>query len=350
VATIRKRKRADGYRYTARVRIRGQQATRTFTTKAAAERWAAAQETAFRDGQYAAPRGSGPGSILADVIDDFITERGRLRRPPGKTFHAGLLRIKNEHGLEHVAALHEEFWKRHALKRIEKGASGSTVASELTYIGTVFRWFAKQPAGKLHRFDVQAPSAARAYLRDQGVSVVSRQRTKRISDAEIAALRKWIAENAARTKLPLADLFEFALATGLRRGELLALEWENVEGRVLHIRRKHPRERDRMEDVPLLKAHAVWPQVDPLAIIERQPKGGRRIFPYVADTVSFWFEQACAGADVTGAVFHLLRHECLSRLAERGFDPLRLALVGGHRDLRNVKRYAKLDAARLANE
>ena len=102
--------------------------------------------------------------------------------------------------------------------------------------------------------------------------------------------------------------------------------------------------------MPLLKAHAVWPKVDPLEIIERQPKGGPRVFPYLGDTLGYWFEQATIGAGLDGIVFHLLRHECLSRLAERGFDPLRLALVGGHRDLRNVKRYAKLDAGRLANE
>jgi len=49
-------------------------------------------------------------------------------------------------------------------------------------------------------------------------------------------------------------------------------------------------------------------------------------------------------------VFHLLRHESLSRYAERGFDILRLQLVGGHRDLRHLQRYARLDAARLADE
>jgi hypothetical protein len=48
---------------------------------------------------------------------------------------------------------------------------------------------------------------------------------------------------------------------------------------------------------------------------------------------------------------HLLRHESLSRYAElRKFDPLRLQLIGGHRDLRYVARYAKLTAKGLANE
>ncbi len=149
----------------------------------------------------------------------------------------------------------------------------------------------------------------------------------------------------------MRDLVEFALATAMRRGEILALEWTDIEGRVARIKRKHPRERDRYEDVPLLKPHkGSWPRVDPLDIIKRQPKTGARVFPYLGDTLGFWFEKACEGAELDGVVFHLLRHECLSRLAERGFDPLRLALVGGHRDLRNVKRYARLDAARVANE
>ncbi len=136
----------------------------------------------------------------------------------------------------------------------------------------------------------------------------------------------------------------------MRRGEILALKWTDIEGRVATIGRKHPTERDRVERVPLLKLHPMWPKVDALEIIKRQPKRGPRVFPYLGGTLAFWFPLITAGAGADGVVFHSLRHECLSRLAERGFDPLRLALVGGHRDLRNVKRYAKLDAERLANE
>ncbi len=74
------------------------------------------------------------------------------------------------------------------------------------------------------------------------------------------------------------------------------------------------------------------------------------MFPFKGDALGFWFEAACKGAGIKDVVFHQLRHECLSRLADRGFDPLRLALLGGHRDLRNVKRYAKLDPEALANK
>ena len=57
---------------------------------------------------------------------------------------------------------------------------------------------------------------------------------------------------------------------------------------------------------------------------------------------------ACSAARLRGIVFHLLRHESLSRYAERGLDPLRLQLIGGHRDLRHVARYVKLSARGLA--
>ena len=345
MATFRKYTSARGTRWTARVRIHGHHATDTFSTKAAAESWARAQETAFERGEYRAPQpGSGP--ILADAVDDLLAHRKRLKRAPGKTFANALERLKKKHGLEPLGNLTVAFWRRLALDRIAKGASGSTVASDLAYATSVLRHASREG----HAVDAAAPGKARTMLREDGVRVVSKERTRRLTDAEITAIFDWIDANKARTSLPMRDLVEFALATGMRRGEILALKWSDIDGRVARIKRKHPSERNRIEDVPLLRVHPQWPKVDALAIIERQPKRGPRVFPYLGDTLGFWFEKATEGAGLDGVVFHLLRHECLSRLAERGFDPLRLALVGGHRDLRNVKRYAKLDAERIANE
>lgn len=345
MATFEKREGKRGTRWLARVRRMGREVTRTFGTKGAAQSWARAQETAIESGEFRSPTpGSGP--LFADAVDALLTHRRRISRPPGSTFANALARLKKEHGLEPLAHMDAAFWHRHALARMDKGAGGSTVASELAYAGTVLALADRDG----HAVDTKAPSKARTMLSDDGIAVVSKHRTRRISDDEISALLAWIDANKARTSLPMRDLVEFALATGLRRGEILALEWTDINGRVLTIKRKHPRERDRVEEVPLLKAHATWPTVDPLTIIERQPRKVRKVFPYLGDTVGYWFEQACVGAKLEDVVFHVLRHECLSRLADRGFDPLRLALIGGHRDLRNVKRYAKLDAEKLANE
>ena len=81
-----------------------------------------------------------------------------------------------------------------------------------------------------------------------------------------------------------------------------------------------------------------------------QPKG-ELVFPYQRDTVCERFEKACAAAKLDGIVFHLLRHEALSRdVEQRKFDLLRLQLIGGLRDIRHLTRYAKLSARALANE
>jgi integrase len=347
MATFYKRKLAKGVRWTVRVRLKGHEVTETFSTRDAAKTWATAQERAIETGEFVAIE-PGKGPIFADAIDAFLTHRKRLKRAPGSTFAAALTRLKDKHGLEALSALSVAFWRGHALDRLsgKKPVGGSTVASELAYAGSVLRHAVREG----HQVDASAPGIARTLLREDGVRVVSRQRTRRITDAELERLFAWIDANAKRTALPLRDLVEFALATGMRRGEILALERGDIDGRVATIKRKHPVERDRREGVPLLKLNPSWPRWDALAIIERQPKNGARVFPYVADTLGFWFEKACEGAELKGVVFHSLRHECLSRLAERGFDPLRLALIGGHRDLRNVKRYAKLDAEKLANE
>jgi integrase len=176
----------------------------------------------------------------------------------------------------------------------------------------------------------------------------SRQRDRRISDDELTALLA--ACDKVRSSLPLGDITRFALATSLRRGEILRLRWDDVNEseRTIAVRhRKHPRDNDRVDLAPLMPVHPVWPRWDALAIIKAQPRASRAelIFPYLDDTLGERFEQVCAVAGVDGVVFHLLRHESLSRYAERGFDPLRLQLIGGHRDLRHVARYAKLTEA-----
>lgn len=349
MASFYRRERTDGVRWTARVRIRGREITDTFSTKGAAVTWARAQEHAIETGEVIALR-SGQGAIFADIVDGFVAYRLKLRRAPGSTFANALKRLKLQHGAEPLGNLDVPFWRKHALERIQKGATGQTVAGDLAYASSVLRWAAREGLA----IDAGAPGKARTMLREDGVRVVSRERTRRITDAELVRLFAWIDANAKRTSLPLRDLVEFALETALRRGEILALKWTDVDEakRIVTVKRKHPRERDRLEQVPLLKPRSdSWPRVDALEIIRRQPKRGTRVFPYLGDTLGFWFEQATEGAEIKDVVFHTLRHEALSRLAQdRKFDPLRLALIGGHRDLRNVKRYAKLDAASIANE
>ena len=354
VATFYKRKGKRGTRWTARVRFAGRHVTKTFGTKAAAETWARAQETAIEAGEFMRPA---VGVIFADLIDALLKHRTVIRRPLGKTSAKVIERLKNQHGLEPVDALTEEFWRRHALARIAgiksindgKPITSQSAAQDLLYASAIVRFASDSGINVLR----DAPAKARARLRDQdNLRVTSRARVGRISDDELDALLAWIDANAERTHVPLGDIVRFALATAMRRGEILTIAHEDRRDRVILVHnRKHPRDHDRIDEVPLLQRNPLWPRDDPLEIIARQPTTAGRIFPYKGDTIGFWFEEAVVGAKLKGnVVFHLLRHEALSRYAERGMDLLRLQLIGGHRDIRHLQRYVKLDAKALANE
>ena len=282
------------------------------------------------------------------MIDKFVEHRKIISRPLGKTASNTLARLKAKHGLEPAAELTEVFWRRHAIDRIKRDdVASQTAAQDLLYAATVMRHAAREGIS-VHK---DAPASARERLRDEGLRVSSRARERRITDDELAAVLAWIDTNAARTHIPLGDIVRFALATAMRRGEITDIRHEDVNGRVIVVHdRKDPRDHNRVDEVPLMAKHAVWPLDDPLELIRRQPTKTGRIFPYLGDTISYWFEKAVAGAGLKGIVFHLLRHESLSRYAGRGLDVMRLQLIGGHRDIRHLQRYAKLSAADLASE
>jgi integrase len=345
MATYYKRKGTRGVRWTARVRLSGREVTKTFGSKAAAETWVRAQEGAIELGEFRRP--ATRGIVLADLIDNLTKHRIMVRRPLGKTATNSLRRIKDQHGLEPIDALTVPFWRKHALDRVKGGVESQTAAQDLLYAAAVVRHAARDGIAVAK----DAPAQARLQLKDEGLRVTSRMRERRISDAELVSLLDWIDKHADRTHIPLGDIVRFALATAMRRGEILAIRHEDLQDRVILVRnRKHPRDHERVDEVPLLPAHPKWPRDDPLDIIRRQPTKSGRIFPYVLDSVGFWFEKAVKGTGASDIVFHLLRHEALSRYAERGLDPLRLQLIGGHRDLRHLQRYVKLSAAGLAAE
>ena len=132
--------------------------------------------------------------------------------------------------------------------------------------------------------------------------------------------------------MPLGAIVRFALATSMRRGEILRMRGADVDEaeRIVLIRnRKHPTDRDRVDESPLMPAHSLWPRWDALEIIKAQPKGDF-LSSRTKATQSASFEKACEIAKLDGIVFHLLRHESLSRYAElRRFDLLRLQLMAG---------------------
>jgi integrase len=343
MATFVKRIGPRGTRWIARIRRKGRRINKTCSTKVLAEQWARSQETLIERNEYIAPNKS--IAIFADAVDKFVAYKTSIGTPPGPSFSHTLERLKKLHGLELLSNLNRPFWLKHFLERTKAGVYGATAAADLIYAGSVLR-HANNEEGL--QCDFAAPGAVRSKLRKDGVPVESRKRIRRITDAEIKKLYSWIDKHPG--PVPLRAICEFALATGMRQGEILKLRFDQIHGRVCHIKRKHPVEHMRIEEVPLLLQHKVWPLVDPVKIIAKQPHNNVRVFPYSVDIVGHLFRAACEGAGLHDLHFHDMRHCCLTRLSEdRGFDMLKLMKVASHRSPKSTLRYINTSAEKLAH-
>ena len=164
-------------------------------------------------------------------------------------------------------------------------------------------------------------------------------RTRRLKAGEFERLLA--AANSCRNKI-LGPLISCAVASGMRRGEMLAARWEHldVERRLLYLpmtKNGHPRH------VPLsdqaLAAIEACRDLDPI-----------RIFPTSATAVRLAWDRLTKRAGIDDLHFHDLRHEAISRFFELGLTVPEVASISGHRDPRMLFRYAHADPARLAQK
>lgn len=139
--------------------------------------------------------------------------------------------------------------------------------------------------------------------------------------------------------IPLVTL---ALETAMRRGELLALRWENVN--LMAQTALLPITKNGTTRIVPLSRKAV-------AILEDLPnKGCGPVFPISYMTMQNCFVDACKRAGITNLHFHDLRHTATSRLAEKLPNVIELAAVTGHQTIQMLKRYYHPKAEALAQK
>ncbi len=138
----------------------------------------------------------------------------------------------------------------------------------------------------------------------------------------------------------LKPLVLLATETAMRRGELLALRWQDVNlvKRVALLRETKNGE---PRTVPLSSTA--------VEVLRGLPRKSERVFPYEGSYVSRWFNAATLRARLDDFRFHDLRHEATSRLFELNrFTMLEISLITGHKTLAMLKRYTHLNAMHLA--
>lgn len=138
----------------------------------------------------------------------------------------------------------------------------------------------------------------------------------------------------------LRPLVELALETGMRRGELLSLEWSRINWTLAtaHL----PQTKNGRPRTIALSPRA-------LSILRQLPRHGGRVFSTSPNAVRLAWKRLAIRLQLHDFRFHDLRHEAISRFFELGLSMPEVALQSGHRDGRMLLRYTHLRPEALSS-
>lgn len=304
--------------------------SKRFATKTRAAEWARSIEAQIDAGQV--PKVAAGADTVANLIDKYRKLRAEARPIlDTSTEHYTLKQLKSNLGDRRAAALTVDDLIGWAKARRDEGAGPYTVNCDLSKLGTVLRYAGDGLPDVI--------GAARPKLAHLGLIGGGGKRERRPTLDEIDRIIAWLAEN----KGPGWDeLIRFTIATAMRRGEVVRLQWGDIdwEKKLVMVRdRKDPRKKQGNHQwVPLLAD--AWAVVQALELVRDADEP--RIFPWDEQTVSKYFREACVALGIPDLHFHDLRHEGTSRLFEEGFEIPQVALVTGHKDWRHLRRYTNL--------
>jgi integrase len=319
-----------------RVQIRknGVYRNKSFSTRKAAVAWESEmvrQLDQISSSGYIHPT----GMTLAHLIDLYLDSNVGRKSSQNKTYHIG--KISEWLGHHLLVNLSPMVLRDFVDMREAAGVQGATIANELGYLRTVLKW------GKDVRHIDTHPeyvSAARSALTSRGLSPTSAERDRVPSPAELERLYHYFRQSS--TAIPMETIIRFALASAMRRGEIMRVtaEMMDIEKRTVTMRRKDPhRKDDNIQTIPI--PAAAWE-----ILLERRklhPTG--RLFPYDPQAVTNRFVDACRRLGIHDLRFHDLRHAATAALFRAGLDIPRVAMITGHRSWEHLKRYTNLDAA-----
>lgn len=305
----------------------GVRKSKVFSVKARAAAWAAQIETEIDAGQSGAIPDKTFGDLLERYRDEVsTTKRGERweRMRIGLTLRDEVARIKL--ALLDVRAI--AGWRDRRLKAV----SAASVRREwnlLSHACTVamkeWKWLRENPMR-----DVRKPQQAKS-------------RDRLASDDEVERILYCLgymrdaAPVTASARVGAAVLF--AIETAMRAGEIVALEWRdvNLERRFLTVRGGKTDAAKR--DVPL--------SAEAIRIINQIPKVASTLFNVSTAQIDALFRKGRGKALVDGLHFHDLRHAAITRLSKK-LDVLALARMVGHRDLRMLMIYYNESAEDMA--
>ena len=275
-----------------------------------------------------------PAPTPQHTIDELVTEY-RMKVTPRKSpasqrrDHVVLERFSQRWGTLHLDQLRTKTVEDYLTERLQD-VTLATVSKELGILKSAF--------ARAMRWDWVTTTPFRGIVLNQD----GEERVRWLTDAEegrlVAAAAPW-----------LRDLILVGLDTGLRRSNLVGLEWRWLyeDSTVLMVPRQLVKAKKATVMIPLTTRAAM--------IIQRQVRRGDAscVFTnpagraYSLPQVSMAVIRTAKQAQLPGVSLHTLRHTFISRLVQAGRPLPEVAALAGHRDIKMTMRYAHLAPSHL---
>ena len=215
----------------------------------------------------------------------------------------------------------------------------STAGNDLIWIKSALD-HAKHAWGM--EIDITVLESARASAHRARLIGKSKERDRRPTTDELDQLRAWFNRShigpGKPTRVPVAELMDFAVASARRQAEITRLHWQDLDQKrgvcLLRDAKSPTCGKGKHRPFALTK--------EALAIIKRQPRTSAFIFPCLATTVSAYFTDVCQLFGIEGLRFRDLRHEATSRLFEAGYMIQEVQQFTLHESWATLERYTQL--------
>lgn len=326
----------------ARIRRRGFPAvSATKPTKKEAEAWATAIEAGMDRGVLLTATEAERTTfkqLAKRFKEEFAPEHYRQREDGKEAWRFQLDRLEEFFGDYSLLAIDQALIGQFRDERITPPKSskraavkGSTVRKEIFLLSKVFGFAQKDCGIVLPRGNpvehVRKPADGKG-------------RERRLTPAEWAALEAQCKKSRNKYLYPA---LVFAVETAMRQGEMLYFFWADLDKKNgIAMLRETKNGETRAAPISAIAIAAL----DSLPCTLHKP-----VFNLRREALYHAFVAAAKRAGITDYTWHDLRHESLSRLAERGdLSLLELASISGHKTLQMLKRYTHLQAADLAKK
>lgn len=212
-----------------------------------------------------------------------------------------------------VTAEDIQTWKLNRVKKVK----GSTVNRQMSTFSAMYTYAQKEML-----LEINNPFKQVIYPKSP------KPRRVNISDNQINKVLTGLGydgSNHFTSKDYVAWATLFALETAMRKGEILAMTWENVHTHYVHLPSSKNGE---SRDVPLSKKAK--------QLLEKLPKVTNKVVYCTEDAFRVAWQRNLKNVGLNGVItFHDLRHEAITRMVNQKKIPVeQLAKITGHKSIK----------------